>query len=62
MVHNWKTLGPASIPGTIFKDNVDILSKPLSLIINQSFTKDILPDFLKTAKVAPVHKKKESPK
>ena len=32
-----KALGPLSIPVTILKDNVNILSTPLSFIINWSF-------------------------
>ena len=49
-----KALGPLSIPVTILKDNVNILSTPLSFIINRSFDQGVL---LKTAQVTPVHKK-----
>ena len=34
-LHNGKALDPTNISVTIFKDNVDILSRLLSLIINE---------------------------
>ena len=56
-----KALGPLSIPVTILKDNVNILSTPLSFIINQSFEQDVFPESLKTVQVMLVHKKRRHP-
>ena len=42
-----KALGPLSIPVTILKDNVNILSTPLSFIINRSFEQGIFPESIK---------------
>ena len=55
-----KALGPLSIPVTILKDNVNILSTPLSFIINRSFEQGVFPESLKTAQVTPVHKKEDT--
>ena len=55
-----KTLGPLSIPVTILKYNVKILSTPLSAIINRSFEQGVFPESLKTAQVTPVHTKKKT--
>ena len=52
-----KALGPLSIPVTIIKGNVNILSNPLSFIINHSFEQGIFPESLKPAHVTSVHKK-----
>ena len=46
-----KALGSLSIPVTILKDNVNILSTPLSFIINQLFEPSVFPESLKTAQV-----------
>ena len=56
-----KALGPLSIPVTILKDNVNILSTPLSFIINQSFEQGVFPESLKTVQVMLVHKKRRHP-
>ena len=56
-LYNEKTLGSASIPVISFKCTVDILSKPLSLIIKKSFAEDIFNDTLKIAPVRATHKK-----
>ena len=53
---NNKANGPYSIPTRVFKDCKKQLSKPLSLIINQSFETGIFPTDLKTANVVLVHK------
>ena len=53
-----KTLGPLSIPVTILKDNVNILSNPPTSIINQSFDEDFFPESLKTTQLKPVNKKR----
>ena len=55
-----KALGPLSIPVTIRKENVSILSTPLSFIINRSFEEGVFSEFLKTAQVTPVRKKEET--
>ena len=50
-----KALGPLSIPVTILKDNVSILSNPLSFIIKRLFKKCISPKSLKIAQITPVY-------
>ena len=55
-----KALGLLIIPVTILKDNVNILSTPLSFIIDQLFEQGVFPESLKTAKVKPVHKKEDT--
>ena len=54
-----KAIGPNSIPTKILKEFKTELSEPLSDIINVSVNKRIFPDFLKVAKVIPIHKKGE---
>ena len=54
-----KAIGPNSIPTKILKEFKTELSEPLSDIINVSVNKGIFPDFLKVAKVIPIHKKGE---
>ena len=51
---NRKAVGPKSIPVTILKDNIDVLVRPLNLILNQSFEQGIFPGVLQ---VSPIHKK-----
>ena len=55
-----KALVPLSIPVTILKDNVNILSNPLSFITNRSFEKGVFSESLKAAQVTPVHKKEDT--
>ena len=55
-----KALGPLSIPVTILKDNVNILSTSLRFIINRPFEHGVFPGSLKTAQVTPVHKKEDT--
>ena len=38
-LNNRKVLGPTSILVTILKDNIDVLVRPLTLILNQSLSK-----------------------
>ena len=52
--------GPLSDPVTILKDNVNILSTPLSFIINWSFVQGVFPESLKTVQVMRVHKKEDT--
>ena len=54
---NGKSAGPNSIPLHILKFNSDILSKPLSFLINLSFIKGKFPSLCKISKVIPVFKK-----
>ena len=58
-LNNRKALGPTSILVTIRKDNIDVLVRPLSLVLNQSFEQGILPEVLKIAQVLPIHKKED---
>ena len=52
-----KSTGPNSLPVYILKIMKEFFSKWLSIIINMSFEVSIFPDFLKVAKVVPLHKK-----
>ena len=52
-----KSIGPNSIPIIILKQHKDILSIPISILINQSFEKGVFPDICKIAKVIPIYKK-----
>ena len=52
-----KSSGPCSIPVIILKSIIDIIFKPLSNLINMSFTTGILPDILKSSEIIPIHKK-----
>ena len=55
-----KALCPLSIPVTILKDNVNILSTSLRFIINRPFEHGVFPGSLKTAQVTSVHKKEDT--
>jgi Reverse transcriptase (RNA-dependent DNA polymerase) len=48
--------GPYSIPTNLLKCGSQLLSTPISYIINLSFTEGIFPGSLKLAKVAPIYK------
>ena len=52
-----KAKGPNSIPTKIFKNNKDVLSKPLCELINLAFESRTFPQQLKTDKIIPVCKK-----
>ena len=52
-----KAIGPNSIPTKVLKEFKTELSEPLNDMINVSFNKGILPDFLKVANVILIHKK-----
>ena len=54
-----KAIGPNSIPTKILKEFKSELSEPLCDMINVSFNKGIFIDFLKVAKVIPIHIKWE---
>ena len=51
-----KSLGPNSIPASILKLSSNIISEPISIIVNNSFKCGIFPDFFKIANVVPIHK------
>ena len=53
-LNNRKVLGSISIPVTIL-DNIDVLARPLTLILNQSLEQDIVPEILKIVQVSPIH-------
>ena len=48
---SWKTevLGPTSIPVTILRNNIDVLVRPMTLILNQSFEQEFFPEILSLA-------------
>ena len=52
-----KGVGPNSIPTKILKDYKSKFSKPLSDMINTSFTTGMLPSPIKVANIIPIHKK-----
>ena len=45
-LNNQKALGPTSIPVTILKENIDVLVRPLTFILDQSFEQGIFPKIL----------------
>ena len=51
--------GRDGISNTVIKASMPIISKPLSLIINQVLNTGIFPDNLKIAKVVPLYKKRD---
>lgn len=56
-LNNKKSTGPTSVPTNILKENVHILAKPISKLVNESFINSKFPTLLKTAKVLPLYKK-----
>ena len=52
-----KSCGPNSIPTKVLHLLQDQISNHLATICNLSFSTGVFPDFLKTAKVIPIHKK-----
>lgn len=53
----YKSPGPNSIPPRILKECAEVLSSPLALFLNTSFSLGQLPSIWKTAHFTPVHKK-----
>ena len=53
-----KSIGPYSIPLFLLKILSKHISKPLSYLVNLSFQTGIFRDYLKVAKVNPIHKRK----
>ena len=56
---NNKSIGPCSIPLKFLKLFKTILSEPISLIANISFSTGTFPSTLKTANVIPIYKKED---
>ena len=54
-----KSTGPNSIPTHILKISNQIICKPLTYLINLSFSNGIFPDLLKTSNVIPVFRRGE---
>ena len=54
---NNKSKRPFIISNILFKKFKKLLSTPLSLLINLTFTKEKFPDILKIGKEFPIHKK-----
>ena len=52
-----KSTGPYNIPVAILKATKHVISAPLGIIFNASFSTGIVPDLFKIAKVTPVFKK-----
>ena len=59
-LNNQKALGPTSIQATIHKDNIEVLEKPLALILDQSFEQDVFSKTLKIALIKLIHKKRDT--
>ena len=53
----FKAVGPGNIPATILKQLKKFLSKPLTNLINLSFSTGLFPKILKSAKIIPILKK-----
>ena len=53
-----KATGPDGIPGWVLRENADILARPISGIINQSYHETHLPESWKCANIAPIPKEK----
>ena len=52
-----KASGPFSIPTNLLKYYSELLSKPLAILINKSFSEGNFPNLLKFADVCPIFKK-----
>ena len=52
-----KSSGPSIIPTKLLKMTSHLLCRPISCIINSSFTNGVFPDAIKIANVLPIHKK-----
>ena len=51
-------MGPDGIPGWVLKENADILARPISDILNQSYSEKCLPQSWKCANIVPIPKEK----
>ena len=54
---NNKSAGPNSLPSSVLKNCADVLSFPISYLVNLSFTTGKFPNLCKIAKVIPLFKK-----
>ena len=52
-----KAVGPYSVPTKVLKLLQNVISKPLEILLNISFSTDIVPEKFKLARVLPVFKK-----
>ena len=55
-----KASGLDNIPPHLLKDDAEVISKPLTQIINASLSQGVVPQEWKYARVTPLFKKKES--
>ena len=55
-LNSTKAQGPDGIPGWLLKDNADLLTEPVTEILNTSYFENCLPLFWKEADVVPVPK------
>ena len=55
-----KACGPSSISTSLLKTLKGVLSIPLQLLFNCSFSTGLVPDQFKVARVVPIHKKGSS--
>ena len=62
IICNKKSTGVDDIPGTILTDVADIISEPLSVLINCSFSQGSYPECLKTSRIIPIYKGKGNQK
>ena len=53
---NDKAPGPDKIPIMLLKDATDLISQPLTMILNSSLRKGMFPEIWKVAKVIPIFK------
>ena len=59
-LNDQKALGSTSILVTILKDNIDVLVRLLTLILNQLFEQSIFFEILKIAVILTIHKKEDT--
>jgi len=57
-----KASGPNSIPTCLLKEFSSILTYPIKIVINKSFSEGTFPTLLKTAQVCPIYKKSDKTK
>ena len=57
-VCNKRSYGVDGIPGTLLIEVAEILSYPLSVVINRSFAQGIYPEILKKSRILPIYKGK----
>lgn len=57
---NKHSAGPDEVPSFIIKKVIDVIIKPITYLVNLSFTSGKFPKYLKMGKVVPIYKKKDS--